>query len=389
MPDTIFERYWRPMNDYSHLKQMISETVAIPKTSRNNYGKFKSRTRLLLDEAEKKGWTLFPVWKNTWLFLDEGRVIGGTYEHALSNQAHLARTLATHKEATKLALSAIGVPVPEGKAYEPGDLQDAVDDFAARTKAKIMKPSSGATSTAVTLSLPDEESFIEAWSLVREALPKAKILVEDLVEGFDVRVIVVDGKAVAAASRVNPFVIGDGQSSINELIAAREDDRQRSAYLRRFKTPIDDPFLEIQGVGRDTIIADGVIVLLNRSMNVAGGGESINVFGAISQDLLKLAERAASVLPFQPIVGVDILIPHLSASEGTVLELNVQPHFDLHHYITYGESINVAALEIDSLAKKHRTTPQGALPSSDSDHTSSFTISFGGPIEIRMRGSKQ
>ena len=372
------------MNDYKHLKKMISEMVAEPKASRNRYAKFKSRTRLLLDEAEKKGWTLHQVWKSTWLFLDNGEVVGGTYEHALSNQAHLARTLATHKEATKLALSAIGVPVPTGKVYEPTELQTAVDDFVANTKPQIMKPSSGATSTAVTLSIPDLDSFVEAWSLVRETLPKAKILVEDLVEGFDVRVVVINGKAVAAASRVNPFVIGDGVSTLDELISARDLDREKSAYLKRFKTPIDDDFLEAQGKKRGSVVENGSIVLLNRSMNVAGGGESINVSSAISQDLLKLAEEAASALPFQPIVGVDILTPHLSASEAVVLELNVQPHFDLHHYITYGDPINVAELEIESLVQ--RQMPNLRSGSARSHTSDSIIINLDGPIEIRMPG---
>lgn len=374
------------MNDYKHLKKMIADMVAVPGLTRNNYASFKSRTRLLLDEAEKKGWTLHQVWKSTWLFLDGSKVVGGTYEHALSNQVHLARTLATHKEATKLALSTIGVPVPEGKVYEPTDLQTAVDEFSSRTRAKIMKPSSGATSTAVTLSLPDEDAFIEAWTLVREKLPKAKILVEDLVEGFDIRVIVINGKAVAAASRVNPFVIGDGQSTLEDLVAARESDRAKSAYLKKYKTPIDDDFLQTQGTTRDSIIPDNDVILLNRSMNVAGGGESINVYGSISRELLNLAEKAASALPFQPIVGVDILTPDLSSRDGVVLELNVQPHFDLHHYITYGEPVNVAALEIESLTAESTI---GSLSGAETGHQSSpLTISLDGPIEIRVSHSK-
>lgn len=373
------------MDDYKHLKKMIADMVVMPRLTRNNYASFKSRTKLLLDEAVKKGWTLHQVWKSTWLFLEDGKIVGGTYEHALSSQAHLARTLATHKEATKLALSTIGVPVPAGKVYEPTDLQSAVDEFASRTRAKVMKPSSGATSTAVTLSLPDEDAFIEAWSLVREKLPKAKILVEDLVEGFDVRVIVIKGRAVVAASRVNPFVVGDGQSTLEELVAARESDREKSAYLKRYRTPIDDGFLQSQGVTRDSVIPHNDVVLLNRSMNVAGGGESINVYGSISRELLNLAEKAASALPFQPIVGVDILTPGLSSRDGVVLELNVQPHFDLHHYITYGEPVNVAALEIASLTSRSTT---GSLPSPEDEHpTSSFTISLDGPIEIRMSHS--
>lgn len=372
------------MNDYKHLKKMIADMVAVPNLPRNNYSSFKSRTKLLLDEAVKKGWTPHQVWKSTWLFLDGDKVIGGTYEHALSNQAHLARTLATHKEATKLALSTIGVPVPEGKVYEPTELHTAVDDFASRSRAKIMKPSSGATSTAVTLSLPDENAFIDAWSLVRETLPKAKILVEDLIEGFDVRIVVINGKAVAAASRVNPFVIGDGQSTLEELLADRERDREKSAYLKRYKTPIDDDFLQMQGVSRGSVIPDGEVVLINRSMNVAGGGESINVYEAISRDLLDLAEKAASVLPFQPIVGVDILTPELTSPDGVVLELNVQPHFDLHHYITYGEPVNVAAMEIESLITKP-TIP--ALKSENGRQPSTLTISLDGPIEVRLSNS--
>ena len=137
---------------------------------------------------------------------------------------------------------------------------------------------------------------------------------------------------------------------------------------------------------RDSIIPDNDVILLNRSMNVAGGGESINVYGSISRELLKLAEKAASALPFQPIVGVDILTPGLSSRDGVVLELNVQPHFDLHHYITYGEPVNVAALEIKSLTAESTI---GSLPRAETGHQSSpLTISLDGPIEIRVSHSE-
>lgn len=366
------------MERYEHLKAMISTTIASTDLPRNHYSDVKSRTKLLLEAAEKNGWEVFPVWNNTWLFLEGDSVVGGTYQHALSNQVHLARTLATHKEATKLALQRIGVPVPSGKVYETDALQTALKDFVARERPQIMKPTTGSTSTGVTLSLPDEDSFIEAWGLIRETIPTSKILVEDLVDGFDIRVLVINGSAVAAASRINPFVVGDGRTSLGELIELRETDRTQCSFTKRFSTPVDRDFIAAQGVDMEKTIPENDVILLNRSINLVGGRESLDVTDLVSPSLLKLAENATRAMPFQPIVGVDIMTTSLSANTGVVLELNVQPHFDLHHYVTYGNSRNVAASEIDSL-KSAKSSPQIGHLAEGSDSvtfTGSFTLNL-------------
>jgi cyanophycin synthetase len=45
--------------------------------------------------------------------------------------------------------------------------------------------------------------------------------------GFDFRILVIDNKLVAAAKRVPAHVIGNGENSIQELIATENLDQKR------------------------------------------------------------------------------------------------------------------------------------------------------------------
>lgn len=358
------------------LVRMLKETVYPANPDgypRNTYDKKLTRTRLLLNEAEKNGWELLELARSTWVFKENGKVIGGTYQHTVSSQSQLSRTIAAHKSMTKELLESCGVRTPKGRVYDLSEFDQALADYRQRTTDVIMKPSSGSTSLGVTTDIPDEEAFRNAWRVVEENSPEnGLVLVEEYVHGFDIRVVVIEGVARAAVSRVNPFVIGDGVRTLQQLIDKRASEREKSAYYRGTTTLIEFEWLAELGYSRDSVVDDGEIVLLCRFMSEPVGRELVEVFGKMSPALIDLAEAAAEAIPFQPILGVDILTQSLDATEAVVLELNVQPHFEIHHYVTYGEPVNVAAMEIGSLVS-HKADPLSISVTKDFEKTHSET----------------
>jgi cyanophycin synthetase len=79
----------------------------------------------------------------------------------------------------------------------------------------------------------DDDGLREAW--VRSSAYGSRIVVEQFAEGRDHRVLVVNGKVVAAAERVPACVIGDGKHTIAELIEEEnKDPRPRSRDTPRF-----------------------------------------------------------------------------------------------------------------------------------------------------------
>lgn len=334
------------------LIKLISETIFPANPNgliRNTYTEKTSRTGLILNAAERKGWEIIPLRKSMWLFKDGDKITGGTYEHTISSQVQFARTIATHKDLTKKVLEIGGVRTPQGHAFESGDYETGLKFYRENQGNVIVKPATGSVGQAVTLDIPHEEDFATAWDRVKEEFPSDRILVEEYIEGFDIRVVIINGAARAAVSRVNAFVIGDGQSTIDTLVTQRENERAKCTYLRSQKTIVDWEWLHTLGINEDSIPSPREVVILNRVMSGSTGRELINVFDRMSPQLIQLAEDTANSIPFQPVVGVDLFVESLQATDGVVLELNVQPHFEIHHYPTYGNPVDIAEIELDTL----------------------------------------
>jgi D-alanine-D-alanine ligase-like ATP-grasp enzyme len=65
------------------------------------------------------------------------------------------------------------------------------------------------------------------------------VLLEELVPGQDLRVVVIDHEVVAAAVRKPASVIGDGRSTVRELVEAQSR-RRAAATAGESRIPMDD-----------------------------------------------------------------------------------------------------------------------------------------------------
>src|SRR5207247_67348 len=126
-------------------------------------------------------------------------------------------------------------------------------------------------------------------------------LVERYVRGSDYRLLVVNGKMVAAARRDPAQVVGDGQHTIRQLVEiVNQDPRRRpghSSILTQIK--IDDAALLVlnqQEMTPDSIPAQGQMVRLRNNCNLSTGGTSTDVTDEVHPSNARLAELAAQIL---------------------------------------------------------------------------------------------
>src|SRR3546814_9965749 len=106
-------------------------------------------------------------------------------------------------------------------------------DLLARHGRVVVKPARGeqGAGVAVDLSTPaDVEAAIERARRVCD-----RVLIEELVEGEDLRLIVIGFELVAAAVRRPACVVGDGDSTVAELIdtLSRRRSAAPSGHIRR------------------------------------------------------------------------------------------------------------------------------------------------------------
>src|SRR5207245_5309056 len=109
-----------------------------------------------------------------------------------------------------------------------------------------------------------------------------RVLVEETFTGEDYRLLVVGGKMVAASRRLPPCVLGDGRSTVGQLVAnANEDPRRGDSHEKPLtKIRIDDTAIAClakQGLTPESIPSPGQEVRLRDNANLSTGGTAADV----------------------------------------------------------------------------------------------------------------
>lgn len=247
----------------------------------------------------------------------------------------LARTVTTNKYLTKQLLRQAGVPVPAGRPA--ADADDAWKAACELGLPVVVKPQNCDWGLGVAVFLRTREQVQAAYQTAR--IESRFVLVERFLVGTEHRVLVVADSVVAVARMEPPHVVGDGVSSVAELVEAVNRDPRRGdawpAPLGRIK--IDAVALELlaeQGHALDSVPPRGARVLLRRQPpHLDHGGWPCDVTEAIHPETAACAVAAAQALRVR-VAGIDVLAADiarpLEEQGGGVVEVNTEPGLDLH-----------------------------------------------------------
>jgi cyanophycin synthetase len=247
----------------------------------------------------------------------------------------IARSITTDKHLTKLLLRAAGVPVPQGRP-----VTSAEDAWTAACEVGLpvaVKPQDRDLAVGVGLDLRTPQQVMAAYHAAREK--SSSVMVERFARGTEHRVLVVDGRVVAVARIEPPHVVGDGHSTVAELVEAVNRDPRRGpdhhTPLRRLK--LDAVALEVlaaQGYTLASIPPRGERVLVRRNPPyIKNGGSLSDLTDRIHPAVAARAVAAARALHLR-VAGLDVVVEDigrpLEAQGGVVVEVNTGPGLWLH-----------------------------------------------------------
>ncbi len=270
-----------------------------------------------------------------------------------SSTSSIAVEIACDKEETKNLLEAAEIPVPKGNiVYDEDDLEVAIKRI---NYPIVLKPVNGNHGKGATTN-------IRTWSEAVEALAAAKkygraIICEKFITGRDHRILVINYKFVAAAIRTPAAVIGDGVSTINQLIDQVNSDPRRGYGHEKVLTAIKiDDFtmnmLTDKNYTLDSVIKKDEELWLKPTANLSTGGTATDVTDLVHPSNVFMCERIARIIGLD-ICGIDIMAENLtepiSETGGSILEVNAAPGFRMHLDPTEGLPRNVAEPVIDML----------------------------------------
>jgi cyanophycin synthetase len=261
--------------------------------------------------------------------------------------------IAQDKDDTKRVLGNIGLPVPQGDVART--IERAKEIAGEIGYPVILKPLDASHGRGISSRIANEDELAVAWEHSREY--GSRIVVEQFAEGRDHRVLVVNGKVVAAAERIAAHVVGDGRSTIAELIETENRNPKRGVGHTKILTllPSDgrtETFLGCEGLTMQSVPSKGQRVNLTATANLSTGGTSIDRTDEMHPDNVTACEMAAGVIGLD-IAGIDVLTPDISVpfreNGAVIIEVNAGPGIRMHTHPTVGKPRNVAAPVIDML----------------------------------------
>lgn len=212
----------------------------------------------------------------------------------------------------------------------------------------VVKPRNTNYGTGITV-FPKKVSKKQIMDAIEYAFKfDDNILIEEFAKGMEYRFLVVDGKCLSVAHRRTASVIGDGKSTIEELI----DMKNKEPWHALTGSPVkkDEPvveFLSLQNYTYESIIPEGKRVFLRTNSNCSTGGETLDMTQIMPAKFKRIAEKAASAFNGK-ICGVDIIVNDLDKDEYSIIEINDNPGYSINEwpYEGKGEKVGTAILKM-------------------------------------------
>jgi GNAT-family acetyltransferase (TIGR03103 family) len=283
--------------------------------------------RIIVDEARRRGIAvdILDAHHGYFRLSQGGRSI--TCRESLSElTSAVAMSRCDDKRVTRNVLTASGLRMP---AQILADDPETVRDFLARYQRVVVKPARGEQGHGVQVDLRTPDTVEAAITTARRFCDD--VIVEEMVDGEDLRIIVIGYQMVAAATRRPAEITGDGRQDIRTLIE-KQSRRRQAATGGESHIPLDTETLrciEAADYTLDSVLPAGQRLRVRKTANLHTGGTIHDVTDQVHPHLRDVAEQAARALEI-PVVGFDFMVPDLAGEDYAIIEANERPGLANH-----------------------------------------------------------
>lgn len=315
--------------------------------------KFGPSTQAIVDEARSRNIPVTRLDGQSLVMFGQGcnqKVIRATMTEMTSS---IGVDIVANKARTKRMLAEAYVPVPKGEVVE--DIEELEEAIASLGFPLVLKPLDGNHGRGITTNIMTKDQAINAFMLAKEI--SHDVIVERFISGQDYRFLLVNYKLVAVSKRTPAMIMGDGKSTISQLIdEANKDPRRGDGHenilTRIVVDEITENILADKKLALHSILPLGEILFLKDTANISTGGTARDLTDRVHPHNIFLAERIARLMKLD-ICGIDIVARDIDTpitqKNGAVLEVNAAPGFRMHTSPAKGLARNVAAPVVDML----------------------------------------
>jgi glutamate--cysteine ligase len=250
-----------------------------------------------------------------------------------------------NKLITKKILDEAGLKTPQGLEYSNGEAAKSDFHFF-RNKPIVIKPNQTNFGIGITIIKNNSDRSVYERAIDIAFENDSTILIEEFIEGKEYRFFVLNQEVVGILHRVPANVTGNGNSSIRELVALKNQDPLRG---KGYRTPLEKIqlgeaeaiFLKAQQKDFEYVPQSGETVFLRENSNISTGGDSIDYTDEIPDSYKQIAIQAANALQVK-ITGLDMIIKDITAQPTpenyAIIELNFNPAIHIHCHPYQGKN---------------------------------------------------
>lgn len=274
-----------------------------------------------------------------------------------SKDTYISSLIMANKTVTKKILADHGFDVPRSGEYQ--SIETAKKNYERyQNQGIVVKPKS--TNYGIGISIFKQGASQESFDKALEIAFKEddSVLVEEFIHGTEYRFFVIDKEVPAVLLRIPANVVGNGHSTVKELVAVKNQDPLRGtnhlAPLEQIQLgEIEQLMLQQQGYTIDSVPEADETVYLRENSNISTGGDSIDVTDEMDDSYKVLAVQMAKAIEAK-VTGIDLIIPDLTKPSSlsdpgySVIEANFNPAMHMHAFVYKGKNrrLTIPILEL-------------------------------------------
>lgn len=221
------------------------------------------------------------------------------------------------------------------------------------SKPMVLKPTHGTQGQNVFTNIQTYEEFERIVSMILPIHPSmyAGVIAEEMFQGEEYRILVSNEKVIGITNRKPANVVGDGSSTLQQLIDKKNADPRRKDDPNNFLVTIkvDEhvmAHITSQNLTLESVVPAGQQIFLRKNSNISTGGDSIDVTDIAHASVKEIALRAVQSVPGLLFAGIDFMTKDITAEQTPdsyiIVEVNDSPGYSIHDMPYEGKNRHAA-----------------------------------------------
>lgn len=259
---------------------------------------------------------------------------------SLIRESSVSHRMTAYKDLTDRLLREYGLPTPDTKYFYKRlfKKETAIEKLRLLKYPIIIKDAKGSNSKGI---FPLIENVDDALLTIESQLPRyGSLIAQHMVFGKEYRLLVLNEKVIAALEMIPPYIVGDGKSTVKELIEKKQQKTaSETAFDEKLKKILTDQNTSLESIPNDT-----VKIFIKKNSSLAEGGEMADSTDMVHPEIQRLCVKASKAVG-RYLSGVDVICENIAIEPKqqsfNILELNGNPDLYIHYKPSHGQSRDV------------------------------------------------